>query len=71
MHTYNPLKIVMLNMESCQAMSNMPIRAYAAQWHGISTQQITGSLIKLSSCIQPILLKKESNVGSRGDRIED
>lgn len=47
-------------MENCQAMSNMLICAYAAQWHGISTQQITGSLIKLSSCIQPILLKRQS-----------
>lgn len=71
----------MLSMENCQAMSNMPIRAYAAQWHGISTRQTTGSLIKLSNCIQPISMKKEaissnrisnsSNVGSKGDRIKD
>lgn len=35
--TYGPLKLVMLNMENCQAMSNIPIGAYAPEWHGIST----------------------------------
>jgi len=60
MHTYNPLKLVMLNVENFQAMSNMAIGAYAAQWCGISTQQIIGSLIKLSSYIQPISVKKET-----------
>lgn len=28
---YSPLNLVMLNMESCQAVSNIPVGAYAAQ----------------------------------------